>query len=114
MEYVLAGLIVLVLVVFVSAPLRRRPEAGSEAEATEDPRLADLEARKEAKYREIRELEMDRAQGKLSDADFHRADAELRGEAIEILKEIDRAREDGETAEAPPQPSTNPGKDTSS
>ena len=47
---------------FVTAPLRApRRRAG------EDPRLADLEARKEAKYREIRDAELDHAQGKLSD-----------------------------------------------
>ena len=65
---------------------------------TEDPAIADLEARKEAKYREIRDAELDRAQGKLSEADWRRQDAELRREAIEILKELDKAR--GERAGA--------------
>ena len=39
--------------------------------------LADLEARKQAKYREIRDTELDHAQGKLSDEEFARQDAEL-------------------------------------
>ncbi len=62
---------------------RRRPASpprrgrASEAEL-EDPRIAELEARKEAKYREIRDAEMDHAQGKLTEADFRRQDAELR------------------------------------
>ena len=34
--------------------------------------LADLEARKEAKYREIRDAELDREQGKLSQEDWTR------------------------------------------
>jgi flagellar biosynthesis/type III secretory pathway M-ring protein FliF/YscJ len=89
MEYVLAALILVALIAFVVAPLRRRD--GGATAATEDPRIAELEARKEAKYREIRDAEMDHAQGKLSDADFHRQNAELRREAIEILKELDRA-----------------------
>jgi flagellar biosynthesis/type III secretory pathway M-ring protein FliF/YscJ len=90
MEYALAILILAALVVFVAAPLRRGgAEAGT---ATEDPVVAELEARKEAKYREIRDAEMDRAQGKLTEDDFRRQDAELRAEAIAILKELDRVQ----------------------
>jgi hypothetical protein len=89
-EYLLAALILLAVVFFVSAPLRRRE--ASVPERSEDPRVADLEARKEAKYREIRDTELDRAAGKLSEEDFRRQDAELRRDAIEILKELDRAR----------------------
>jgi hypothetical protein len=89
-EYVLAVLILLAVLWFVSAPLRGREGAGTEA--AEDPKVAELEARKEAKYREIRDAELDRAAGKLSEADFRRQDAELRREAIEILRELDRVR----------------------
>ena len=80
---------------FVTAPLRR-PEGA--ADEREDPRLAELEARKEAKYREIRDAELDRAAGKLTDADWRRQDAELRSEAVEILKTLDRVREGSEGA----------------
>jgi len=45
----------------------------------------EADARKEAKYREIRDAELDHAAGKLSDEDFAILDAELREEAIEIL-----------------------------
>jgi cytochrome c-type biogenesis protein CcmF len=45
----------------------------------------EADARKEAKYREIRDAELDHATGKLSDEDFALLDAELRGEALEIL-----------------------------
>lgn len=92
MEVVLAVIIVLALAWFVSAPLRR--QAGDEAtpDDLEDPQIAELEARKEAKYRQIRDAELDRAQGKLSEQDWRRADSELRREAIEILKELDRLR----------------------
>jgi hypothetical protein len=45
----------------------------------------EADARKEAKYREIRDAELDHAVGKLSDADFAAVDAELRREALEIL-----------------------------
>ncbi|MEK6276953.1 MAG: hypothetical protein AABM29_02945 [Actinomycetota bacterium] len=84
---VLIGAVLLVLVVaFVTVPLRR--SAGDRE--GEDPRIADLEARKEAKYREIRDAQLDHAAGKLSDEDFRRQDAELRREAVETLRELDQ------------------------
>lgn len=91
MEVLLVILIVGVAAVFVTMPLWRDgsgPDAG-EGETTEDPRRAELEARKEAKYREIRDAELDREQGKLSQEDWARLDAQLRREAIAILKELD-------------------------
>jgi hypothetical protein len=101
MELLFAILIVVLVAAWVSVPLlggREEAEAG-----VEDPVLAELEARKQAKYREIRDSELDHAQGKLGDEEFARQDAELRAEAIEILRRIDAAgagREpgDGETA----------------
>ncbi len=48
----------------------------------------ELEALKEAKYREIRDAELDHAAGKLSDEDFALLDAELRREAVEILDRV--------------------------
>jgi cytochrome c-type biogenesis protein CcmF len=69
---------------------RRRPVADTE-----------LEALKEAKYREIRDAELDHAAGKLSDEDFALLDAELRKEAVEIL---DRADGDREPEERPTEP----------
>ncbi len=82
----------IVLLALVAA-LRLRPAAPGAGQTTPDPaeaERAELEARKEAKYREIRDAEADRASGKLTDEDFRRIDRELRGEAIEILKRIDR------------------------
>jgi hypothetical protein len=76
------------LVAIVVAPLVRpeRPQAGRDAE-----RLAELEARKEAKYREIRDAQNDLSAGKLSPEDHAALDRGLRREAVEILEEIDRA-----------------------
>ena len=88
MEVALALILLLAVAWFVSAPLRRGAVA-----AGDDPVRADLEARKEAKYREIRDAEPDRAQGKLSEEDWRVADAELRREAIAILRELDEAGE---------------------
>ncbi|MGH2951922.1 MAG: hypothetical protein ACRDKX_07760, partial [Solirubrobacterales bacterium] len=77
MEVVLALVVVAVLAWFVSAPLRRPSAEPEAAAAPEDPRVAELEAHKEALYRQIRDAELDRAQGKLSEADWRRQDAEL-------------------------------------
>jgi hypothetical protein len=90
MEFVLALVIVVLVAWFVTAPLRERAPAQSEDPAVAE--LADLEARKQAKYREIRDAEADRAAGKLTEEDYERLDRELRAEAIEILKKIDRLR----------------------
>jgi hypothetical protein len=87
MEYVVALIVLAALVaVTVSVPLRRRGEAGRREEA----RLQELQAAKEAKYREIRDAELDHRMGKLSRDDWRQVDRELRGEAIEILRELDR------------------------
>jgi hypothetical protein len=87
---VLAPLIVIVLLAvvvwLVTGPLR----AG--ASATDDVDVArreDLEAAKEAKYREIRDAELDRRTGKLSEADWRAIDRDLRAEAMELLRRLD-------------------------
>jgi cytochrome c-type biogenesis protein CcmF len=52
----------------------------------------EADALKEAKYREIRDAELDHAAGKLSDEDFALLDAELRREAVEILDRIENGK----------------------
>jgi hypothetical protein len=90
MEIVLALVIVVLVAWFVTAPLRDRTPARREDPAVAE--LADLDARKAAKYRQIRDAESDRAAGKLTEEDYQRLDRELRAEAIDILKKIDRLR----------------------
>jgi hypothetical protein len=90
MEFFLAAAIVVLVAWFITAPIRNRPD--SEPEDPSLAELADLEARKRAKYQQIRDAEADHASGKLSDADYERLDTELRAEAIDILKKIDRLR----------------------
>ena len=88
---VLAPLIVIavltLVVLLVSAPLRGG--ASARAEERDEVRRADLEAARESKYREIRDAELDYRTGKLSEGDWRRLDRELRGEAIEILRQLD-------------------------
>jgi hypothetical protein len=78
-----------VVVVVVSAPVRRGAVAVEHDGAA--VRRADLEAAKEAKYREIRDAELDYRTGKLSEADWRAIDRELRAEAMELLRAIDEA-----------------------
>jgi hypothetical protein len=86
-EYALAVLLLAALVAFaVTRPLR---SPGAE-ERREQTRIAELEAAKEAKYREIRDAELDHRMGKLSKEDWRAVDRDLRAEAIVILSELDR------------------------
>ena len=108
MEYLLALVVLAAMVaLFVAGPLRTGVEGGGEvgglddsagtrsdgvAEAPAAPeaeRRAELEAAKEAKYREIRDAELDWRMGKLSDDDFRATDRELRAQALAILRRLD-------------------------
>ena len=95
-DVALAAVLLACLVGFaVLAPLRRGPEV----DRREDERRAALEAAKEAKYREIRDAELDFRMGKLTEADYRLTDRELRGQAIAILRELDEyAPEDAAAA----------------
>ena len=87
MEYALALVVLAALVAAVVwLPLRHR----GEEEHREETMLAELSAAKEAKYREIRDAELDHQMGKLSREDWRSVDRDLRAEAIEILRQLDR------------------------
>jgi hypothetical protein len=84
-DLLVIAVVLAVIVAVVSAPLRGRfrPEAG------EDAARAELEAARDAKYREIRDAELDHRTGKLSDADWRAQDRALRAEAMDILRRLD-------------------------
>ena len=79
--------VVAVVAFVVSAPLRAGRGAGERAE--ESAEHAELTAAREAKYREIRDAELDHRTGKLSEADWRVQDRALRAQAIEILRRLD-------------------------
>ena len=102
---ILTVLLVGLVVALVSAPLRRarEPKApithdGEPAAGRDTPlesgssQRDELEAAREAKYREIRDTELDFRTGKLSSEDYRAIDADLRAEAIEILNRLERLR----------------------
>jgi hypothetical protein len=95
--FVLVGLVVLV----VGAPLRRArrarddesaPSASRQSTAVPAYAREEIEAAREAKYREIRDAELDFRTGKLSPEDYAAIDTELRAEAIEILDRLERLK----------------------
>jgi hypothetical protein len=108
-------LVILVIVVFVlTGPLRAHGALEAQppeelAKTAQENELAELEAERDAKYREIRDAELDHQTGKLSDEDFAALDSTLRAEAIEILHAIDRAG--GETPPAADEPGPSPAAD---
>lgn len=77
------------VVAIVTAPLRAGRGERERGESAD--RIAELEARKEAKYREIRDAEMDLRTGKLSESDHRALDRQLRAEAVEVLHALDEA-----------------------
>ena len=95
---ILTLVLVALVVLVVSGPLRsagRRPVSRS-SEAPALGRVAkrsELEAAREAKYREIRDAELDYRTGKLSREDYEAIDSELRAEAIEILNRLESAED---------------------
>jgi hypothetical protein len=87
-DFLLVMIVLAVVVLVVTAPLRR-PRGGGDGEAASAER-EELEAAKDAKYREIRDAELDYRTGKLSEGDWRALDRTLRAEAVELLKRLDR------------------------
>ena len=88
MDFFLVLLVLAVVVAVIAGPLR--PGRVREADLALEAERAELEAAKEAKYREIRDAELDHRTGKLSDADWRAMDRALRAEAVELLRRLDR------------------------
>jgi len=87
-EYLVVLLVLGVVVLVITGPLR--PGRAREEDLALEAERAELEAAKEAKYREIRDAELDYRTGKLSDADWRAQDRALRAEAVELLRRLDR------------------------
>jgi hypothetical protein len=86
MDYAVAIVVLAVIAaVIVAVPLRR----GSDVDRREDEQRAALEPAKEAKYREIRDAELDFQMGKMTEPDYRATDRELRAQAVTILRDLD-------------------------
>ena len=97
MDYLIIFVVLVVVVLVISAPLRARRTG----EAPESAERAELEAAREAKYREIRDAELDHRTGKLSDEDYRALDRELRAEAVGILRRLDDLPTSGGNGRSP-------------
>ena len=95
---IIGVLVALAAVALVLDPLVRpyaiRPEPPS-FEPEDDP----VERRKELALAALKEIEFDRATGKLDDADYERMKAKYTAEALEAIREVDAA-----AAPAPVEP----------
>jgi hypothetical protein len=99
MEVVLVAAVLILALGLIAGPLRRPP---STADARESPAHAELRSAKEAKYREIREAELDLRTGKLSDEDWRSLDSALRTEAVRLMRRLEALeRRDGVDAGEP-------------
>lgn len=94
MGFLIILAILLVVVAVISAPLRREwtGPVGGRRRAHPEHEVAELEAARDAKYREIRDADLDHRTGKLSEADFEALDGSLRADAVEILNKLDQAK----------------------
>ena len=104
MTYVIILVLLVAVVWLVTAPLRRgadREAPADEREAEDTMRRIDLEAARDAKYREIRDAELDHETGKLSDQDYDAIDSTLRAEAVELLHQLDELAEADEDEPEP-------------
>ncbi|HEX3392361.1 MAG TPA: hypothetical protein VHS55_07335 [Solirubrobacteraceae bacterium] len=81
----MAALLTLVLLAAVIAVVGWPLFSRRRASAPESADRAELQSAREAKYREIRDAELDYRMGKLSREDFEAVDASLRAEALVIL-----------------------------
>ena len=112
MSFLIAILILLLLgavVLVVGAPLRARGYGEETADDIASPGVTaqtpttlsdevardEVESAREAKYREIRDAEMDFRTGKLSREDYEGIDAQLRAEALEILNRLEASEPPG-------------------
>lgn len=98
MQLLLVVAVAAAVVAVVLAPLRAPL---GDRDGDEIGRREALEAARDAKYREIREAELDLRTGKLAREDWEAIDRRLRTEAMELLRALDRL-------EAEPGPAGSP------
>jgi hypothetical protein len=97
---ILTLLLLAAVILALSAPLRRSRGRPPDREREPTAERGALESARDAKYREIRDAELDYRTGKLSRQDYEQLSASLRAEAIQIL---DRLAQLDEPGELPPE-----------
>lgn len=89
---VIGAVLALVVLVFVLHPLWRAEELLADAEDEEDVTLEELYARRDSLYQAIKELEFDHQVGRVTEEDYRHFLARLKGEAADVLRQIDEVQ----------------------
>jgi predicted Holliday junction resolvase-like endonuclease len=84
LEVLLAVVMIVAVVAFLAWPVLHGID-----ERVIDAERRELEDAKQAKYREIKDAELDRKAGRMTEEQWQQTDRELRREAMQILREID-------------------------
>ncbi len=90
MLWLLCAAVTLLAGAFVVWPLFREPATALDVDLLAETELDRLLDRKSVIYRNIKDLQFEHAMGRLSDADFHRLEADYKNEAINILAKLDQ------------------------
>jgi cytochrome c-type biogenesis protein CcmI len=100
---VLLILLVVLAVLFVVLPLLRTGGVEEEWQtaSAEQLRRVELRERRDNAYVALRELELDHDTGKLDDADYATATAELRAEALAALEALEQDEQRAAAANRP-------------
>lgn len=85
MQVLFSIIAVSIAVIVIALPLLRGVN-----ESRVDPEREELEVAKQAKYREIRDAELDLRAGKLTEDEWRETDRDLRREALALLSRMDR------------------------
>jgi len=96
LQIVLSIAVVGGVITFIAWPVMRGVD-----ERAVDAERAELEDAKQAKYREIKDAELEHKAGRMTREQWEETDAELRREALQILRRIDTLGAERGTAEQP-------------
>jgi hypothetical protein len=97
LEAALTLVLLAAVIAVVGGPLRSRRAAGE----SNMPERAELEVAREAKYREIRDAELDYRTGKLSLEDYEAVNGALRAEALAILDRLEALQRQDQASHPP-------------
>jgi hypothetical protein len=98
LEVLLSVVMITIVVTFLAWPILNGVD-----ERVVDAERAELEDAKQAKYREIKDAELDHKSGRMTEEQWLATDRELRREAMQILAKIDTlgVKKSAEDAEQP-------------
>jgi len=88
-------LLAVAVMAFVLAPLFRREAKEEERRASAASEMQELRSRREMALSALKDLEDDKATGKIGDEDYQDLKAKLTLEAVELMKRLDGLKDAG-------------------